>query len=485
MSPSAHAVSSASVTLTASATCGDGAEAEYQFGYVLPGASALTYIGTWGSAVTSWNTTGLPSGTYTIYAYARRKGTSVGFDSNDGKFLTVGRVCDADPTLRITPSGVQPLGTVLSLSASATCTQGGRPEFLSMYQAPGSSTWVNIGTWSTTPVTWDTTGLASGAYTLLTYIRARGNNSAAEVSVYGSKLLGNVCDISNSISGSPASPQGVGANIALSGNATCIGGATPEFLFYYYAPGSGTPVQIGTWSASPVIWNTTGLPPGNFTLLAYARAVGDAAQESYVYGGFQLGNLCPSVALSASATGPQAIGTDVTTTALAGCTSAEYQFWYRMWGTSLWYVFRDWSSTASATWHTDGLDAGNYELRVDARIAGHLGSETSTEIGYLLGDVCGSASLASSPPSPQAAGTTITLTGSATCNGGALPEYQYLYRGQGQATVTQIGSGWTSAPVNWTTTSLPPGAYSLYVYTRAQGNSDGYEAVYETSYTVQ
>ncbi|MET0793254.1 MAG: hypothetical protein ABW061_17160, partial [Polyangiaceae bacterium] len=146
---------------------------------------------------------------------------------------------------------------------------------------------VNIGTWSTTPVPWDTTGLPSGNYTLVAYVRAAGNASIIETSVYGAAMIGNVCYSTNSVTGSPASPQALSTTIALTATATCIGSATPEFL-YYYSLNGGAATQLGTWSAGPVSWNTTGLPPGNFTLLVLTRAVGDGSAESSLYGSFQL-----------------------------------------------------------------------------------------------------------------------------------------------------------------------------------------------------
>ena len=484
ISPPGPAVDFTSVTLTATATCGAGAEAEYQFGYQDPTGTTWTLIRGWGSATANWSTAGVPSGNYPVYAYARRKGTTVPFDSNAGVGYLVGKVCYANASMTATPTGVEPIGTVLTLSGAAMCSGTGTiPEYRSLYWLPGSSTWSWVSDWSTTPVSWNTTGLPSGSYTLLTHIRAHGNASGFESYAYGGALLGNVCYQVNSVS--PTGLQALGGTVALSATATCVGSTAPEFLYYYYAPGSGSPVQVGSWSSSPVGLNTTGLQPGNYTVLAYTRGVGNnSGNEASAYGGFQLGSLCPSVTESVSPSSPQAIGEAVTVTGNAGCSPAEYAFYYRLWGNSLWILFHDWQAPPTASWNTTGLASGNYELRVDARIAGHAATETNTEIGYLLGDVCPGAGISASPASPHGVGTAVTLSAAASCTNSASAEYQFYYRAPGATFPTMIRS-WGPSTVNWSTTSLPAGAYSIYAYARATGNTDTYDSVGESSYVFQ
>jgi hypothetical protein len=486
--PNGPAVDSASVTLTAAATCGPGSEPEYQFAYQNPGSTSWALIRGWGSAVANWNTAGLPSGSYAVYAYARRKGSSVGFDSNAGLGYLVGSVCYKNPTFTVTPSGVQAIGTQLTLSASATCSGNGTvPEHRSYYWLPGSSTWLNIGTWSTSPVNWDTSGLPSGAYTLVTYVRGQGNASGFESYVYGGALLGNVCYSVNSVTPSPASPQGIGVTVALSATATCVGSTAPEFRYFYYPPGSGTPTPIGTWSTSPVNFATAGLTPGNYGFLAYVRGVGnnsDKEASGNALGAYKLGSTCPSVNISAAPSAPQPIGSIVTLTASAGC-NAEYQFSYRLWGTSLWHMFRDWSSSASTAWDTTGLASGNYEALASARIAGHVAQETYTEMSYLLGDVCQNPAISAAPSSPRPSGTTLALSATSSCTNGASAEYQFYYRAANATALTLIRD-WGPATFNWSTSAISPGNYMIFVYARAHGNTDMYDSVgFLGSYVLQ
>jgi hypothetical protein len=66
----------ATVRLTASASCGT-ASPEYLFMWQMGGSAATTsgYINDWSpSNFVDWNTTGLPSGNYNLYAFSRSSG---------------------------------------------------------------------------------------------------------------------------------------------------------------------------------------------------------------------------------------------------------------------------------------------------------------------------------------------------------------------------------------------------------------------------
>jgi hypothetical protein len=487
VSPSDPAID-VTAALSGSATCSGGAEAEYQFAYQAPGTTAYTLIRGWGSvASVNWSTVGLPSGAYTLYGYARRKGSNGSYDSQASSSYLVGKVCHSGASFGISPSGVRPVGTISSLSASAACTLSGTPEARFMYQLPGSSSWVDIGGWSTTPVSWDTTGLPSGSYTLLAFVRAVGNASNRESYAYGAALVGNVCYSTNLVAASPLNPQ-LGATVTLSATATCVGASTPEFLYYYLPPNGSAAVRIGSWSTAPVSWDTTGLPAGKYGLLAYSRAVSNASTsgESYVYANspLNLGSLCPSVTMSASPPAIQPIGSSITVTGSAGCSPAEYQFWYRLWGNATWTNYRDWSTSPASVWDTTGLPSGLYELLAKARFEGHTGSEATTQISYAIGNVCMGAALSPSPPSPQPVGSTVTLTASATCTGGASAEYRFYSRASGSTTATLIRD-WGPSTFSWWTTSVAPGSYSIYVHARGIGNTDAYDSAGERSLVLQ
>src|SRR5205085_1044235 len=86
---------------------------------------------------------------------------------------------------------------------------------------------------------------------------------------------------SATLSANPAS----GSAVTLTASAT--GCATPEYQYYYLAPGASAYKQIGTansWGGASLSWPTTGLTAGSYTLGVLARAQGStAAYQTYQF----------------------------------------------------------------------------------------------------------------------------------------------------------------------------------------------------------
>jgi hypothetical protein len=92
---------------------------------------------------------------------------------------------------------------------------------------------------------------------------------------------------------------------------------------------------------------------------------------------------------------------------------------------------------------------------------------------------CTVAGLNANPASPQAHGTPITLTGSATCLG--TPTYRFWVRAPGGAwQITRDYS--TSSTFVWTPAA--PGTYSLEVDVRNQNATAVYETVANTTFNA-
>jgi hypothetical protein len=87
---------------------------------------------------------------------------------------------------------------------------------------------------------------------------------------------------------------------------------------------------------------------------------------------------------------------------------------------------------------------------------------------------CSVAGLTANPASPQAHGTQILLTGTATCLG--TPEYRFWIRAPGGSwsIVQDFAPG---ATFTWTTTGLAAGTYQLEVDVRNHGAAATYETV--------
>ncbi len=462
LSPSTLAVPPASVALNASSNCGGAASAEYKFYYQGPDGGALHLIRDWGGPTSSWNTTALPSGRYTVSVYARRAGTSVAFDSFIGRGYFIGHVCNVNPIVTVTPPGLQPVGSTLSLAASATCN-GTTPQYRFTYSAPGSSAEIDIGTWGTAPVSWNTTGLPSGTYFVRGYVRGLGNASSYESIGLVTAPLGDTCSVVNSFVQTPPSPKPSGTTVSLSATATCTGGTTPEFRYAYYLAGS--PVQIGNWSASPVPWDTTGLPVNDYFLSVDARAVGNSSGSEAPFTGvtytLQPGATC-TVALTAP-NSPISYGNSLSLSATASCGSnPTYQFAYLAPGGGGYTNLTSWGSTTSAVWNTTGLSDGDYDLAVFVR-------KSTTTSGYdgvqhkliSLRAKCIYIGFDVTP----GAGSLLTLSGGASfCFD---PVFSYFRApADGLHSWTAIGSAWVTGSVSLDTSTIPPGQYELRVDAR-------------------
>src|SRR5205807_741457 len=133
---------------------------------------------------------------------------------------------------------------------------------------------------------------------------------------------------------------------------------------------------------------------------------------------------CTGVAFAPSPASPQAIGTTVTWTASAtGCGSPEYLITV-IGPSATWNTPQHWSPNAVFTWTTTGLASGDYLFEVQAPAPASFPTRRSSDLTYTLGltsTPCTGVAFAPSPASPQAIGTTVTWTASAT--GCGSPEY--------------------------------------------------------------
>src|SRR6266498_2828809 len=100
------------------------------------------------------------------------------------------------------------------------------------------------------------------------------------------------------------------------------------------------------------------------------------------------------------------------------------------------------------------------------------GSFASYGYGYGAGPPCTNATLLAAPPSPQAPGTAVTLTGGATCP--APGEFRFW--------ILPPGGVWTilrdyspTTTYSWDTTGRALGSYGLEVDARNQGSTNTYE----------
>jgi hypothetical protein len=172
------------------------------------------------------------------------------------------------------------------------------------------------------------------------------------------------------VTASPASPQLPGTLVTFTANAT--GGGTYEYQFTGRLVGS--PVfsvarnydPINTWT-----WNTAGVAPGQYEIVALARAAGStAAFEATATILYTVSASSIVAELTASpASGTAAAGASITFTGTATPAGGnyEYQFLGRQVGQTTYSIAQPYGPSNTWTW---GSVAGSWEMQVQVRNVG-------------------------------------------------------------------------------------------------------------------
>jgi hypothetical protein len=288
-------------------------------------------------------------------------------------------------------------------------------------------------------------------------------------------------------SAAPGSPQLSGSPITFTAGAS--GCAQPLYQFWVLAPGHTWQIAQPYSSAATFPWNTSGLAVGNYLYTVWVRDSSSSGTGCNSLGCFDAyapattytltTQPCTSAGESAAPASPQLSGTAVTFTAGAsGCPHPLYQFWILPPGSSTWQIAQPYSTSATFSWNTTGLAAGNYLYTVWARASGSTGTCNSlgcfdtyapATVYTLTTQPCSSVSESAAPASPQASGTTVTFT--AIASGCPHPLYQFWVRAPGSSAWT-IGQAYSAnATFTWSTTGLAAGSYLYTVWVRGSGGT--------------
>ncbi|HVY26658.1 MAG TPA: SUMF1/EgtB/PvdO family nonheme iron enzyme [Polyangiaceae bacterium] len=478
----------ASVTLQASlVNCAAGETPEYRFMYRRDGTTQLIEIQGWSpSATASWNTQGLPSGSYRAFVYARATG-SPKQQSYSSLGLLVGQVCDS-VSLSSDLTSPQSIGAVVALNASATCN-GGNPEYrFTAKPAVGDS--VVLQDWSdAAQVSWNTAGLGAGPYALSVAARAVGN-LATEAQRALPFRLGETCTVS-SVTTTPPSPGALGNDVTVSADASCTGSVTPEFRFWYRPSAAKTYVLLRDFSgAASTVWHTSGLPADNYSLMVETRASDYAGRSlGRKLTTFIVGPACSGLTFVSSPKSPPPLDAVIQLTAGATCSSGapEYRFSVKAPGAASYSELRGWG-TNTASFDSRNQPGGEYSFKVEMRGIGNIAAfQAQRALSYDLGRVCNKVSATASPPSPGFPGTNVLLTGAATCVNGGAAEYQFSARALGTTPFTLIRD-WGPATTSWNTAAPPWNSasdYQVRVSARGQGQIGPAESNRILDYSLQ
>ena len=278
---------------------------------------------------------------------------------------------------------------------------------------------------------------------------------------------------------SVTSPELVGASITFT--AASGGCSIPRYQFWVLPPGGSWSVVQAFSSSNVFHWNTAGLNPGTYQVVAWANQNGDpmAGFESFGQVTMTL-NGCGSAALSAAPPSPQTAGTQVVLTASSTvCPNPQYEFWMLAPGAATWQDVRPFSSTATFAWSTSGKVAGAYSFIVwakDSASGGAAGNslgrwDTYVSTRYTIRtSACTGLTPSAAPPSPSTSGVSIAITGTASGCADSSPLYEFWMLAPGGAWQNVQPYG-TTTSYPWSTRGLLQGTYTFSIWVRDSGSA--------------
>lgn len=392
-------------------------------------------------------------------------------------------------TATASPASTTTVGTTVTVTGTATCTTGQTAEY-EFWINPGSG-YTKVQAYSATNTyAWNTTGLSNGTYTILVRTRRVGSTAVEDADQTISYTLTGGAPSCNSVtaSASPASPQVAGAAVNVTGAATCTSGGVPLYQFWLNSGAGYTLVKDYSTSATWA-WNTTGASAATYSVLVRAKgSTSTAALDSQAIISYTLTGgapACNTLSVTPSPASPAASGTTVNVTGNATCVGGgtpTYQFWLD-YGTG-YQIVQDFSASATWAWNTTTYAGNTYHLLVRSRANGTTTLQGQVTLNYTVtgnGGLCNTLTASASPTSPRTVGTTVTITGNATCTNGATPRYQFWTTKSGGSYVLRQDFG-ASNQFIWNTTGLTSGDYTVLVRSKSTTSSFALDAQTTVAY---
>ena len=405
--------------------------------------------------------------------------SSLMIDPNSGQAAQPGPPCTA-AALAPNVAAPQAPGAGVVFTARAMGCQS--PQFRYWVLAPGGR-WTMLRDYGPATWTWNTGGLATGTYEVGVWARQAGSASSYDAYGITTFALDPQACTSAGLAATPGPPQAQGALVTLTASST--GCASPAYQFWVLPPGGSWTVVQPYAATSSWQLDTRRYAPGNLQVGVWVRQGGSTAGYDAFYvmtyavtatTGCVVASLNPSVA------SPQAVSTSVTfTPQQAGC-SKQYEFWLLPPG-GFWRVVQAYGVVGTWTWNSSGMSPGVYEVGVwEGSGTSPSSYEAYAITTFTLGvAACTSTLMAANVAPPQASGTMVTWTASATrC---ATPQYRFwlLAPGGSWTTKQQYGSGSWS----WDTTGLAAGTYQAGVWAHQAGSTPSYDAYFITTFQIQ
>ena len=230
------------------------------------------------SSSTTWETSHAAAGVYTLRVWA---------NENTSNYATYQSYADATFTINtsppcatatITPSSVtQPAGTSVAFNASSTACPYPRYEYWVRLLNGG---WYAKGAWSAgSQWTWNTSGLAPGAYLVHVWATQVGDSTAHIEAMAESKVTLTGC---TTLSVQPSGGSGkAGTPVTFTG-AAGGGCSTPVYEYWLKDTRGGWHLMRG-WGAAGWTWNNAGWGRGTYTVSVWANQQGSYTGKYQVY----------------------------------------------------------------------------------------------------------------------------------------------------------------------------------------------------------
>ncbi len=294
---------------------------------------------------------------------------------------------------------------------------------------------------------------------------------------------GNTPATAVAIEADKAAPQN--PNSAITFTATPAGGQAPHQ--YRWAIHDGNEwTQTTAWTATNRFSWTPAVANANYRVAVGVRGASNTSDtpETSSSVAYEIrgeaatsGAIISAISLAVNRTAPQLSGTTITFTATAVGGVLPYQYKFLIYDGTAWTAATGWSQLNTFAW-TPSQAGADYRVGVWARGAGNSRDEPESSasspfpITAPAPVLVGSVSIAANRVAPQAIGTSVTWT--ATATGGVAPlQYQWLLY-DGSPTWRVVSNWSTSNTFTWTP-SAANADYRVGVWVRGGNNTNDAE----------
>jgi hypothetical protein len=294
-----------------------------------------------------------------------------------------------------------------------------------------------------------------------------------------------------SLSAAPASPSNVGTSITVTATSTCAN-ASPKYQFLALWAGTSSWVVQQSFSTTTTwTWNSTGAPAGTERFGVWAKDANSPNVYDVVASiPYSITNAaCTALSATAAPGSPSKAGTSITVTATSTCPDAgqKYQFLALWAGTSAWIVQQSYSTTATWTWNSTGANGGVERFGVWVKDAASTNTaDMYFSLPYTVTNTpCTVLSLTAAPASPQAHGTSITVTATSTCpDAGQKYQFLALWATTSSYVVEQAYS--TTTTWTWNSTGAPAGVerFGVWVKDASSAASSQADLYFSIAFTI-